>query len=107
MTASDLVRSRDRGQRTVKAAARITAAAGTLAFAVPVKASDGNLQSVLLEAGCPTAEVDKLSDRDGTTTYRANCFSSTHNVIVVTCVRGVCGHGHRSDQEPEDRDPSP
>jgi hypothetical protein len=92
----------DCGTRTVKVTTAILASA--VAFAAPAKATDGNFQSVLTEAGCPNAKVDKISDRGGTITYRANCFSSSHKVIIVTCVNGVCAGGHATyDDERDER----
>jgi hypothetical protein len=93
----------DRRRPALKLAACILAGAASLAFAAQAKASDGNFQSVLVEAGCPTATIDKLSDRDGTATYQANCFSTSHKVITVTCVRGVCAGGHTFYDDREDR----
>ncbi|SFD32298.1 hypothetical protein SAMN05428997_12478 [Bosea sp. CRIB-10] len=61
------------------------------------------MASVLVEAGCPTAKIDKLSDRDGTATYQANCFSTSHKVIIVTCVKGLCVGGHASYDMREDQ----
>ncbi|AOO82237.1 hypothetical protein [Bosea vaviloviae] len=92
-----LLGGRDRRRPAVKLAACILAGAASFAFAAQAKANDGNFQSVLVEAGCPTATIDKLSDRDGTATYRANCFSTSHKVIIVTCVRGVCAARNKFD----------
>jgi len=67
--------------------------ATALALATHAEAGDGNMASVLVEAGCPAAKIDKLSDRNGTTTYRANCFSTSHKAIIVTCIKGLCVGG--------------
>ena len=98
-----LLGGRDRRRPAVKLAACILAGAASFAFAAQAKANDGNFQSVLVEAGCPTAKIDKLLDRGGMATYRANCFSSSHKVIIVTCVRGVCAGGHTFNDDREDR----
>lgn len=81
----------------------VLAAAASFAFAAQAKASDGNFQSVLLEAGCPTAKIDKLSDRNGTVIYRANCFSTSHKIVILTCVKGVCAGGPATYDDREDR----
>lgn len=61
------------------------------------------MASVLVEAGCPAAKIEKLSDRDGTATYQANCFSTSHKVIIVTCVKGLCVWGQTLYDRREDR----
>ncbi|SEG20085.1 hypothetical protein SAMN04488115_103572 [Bosea lathyri] len=94
--------SRDCGRRHVKTAAAILATALSTAPALDTSARDGNFQSVLLDAGCPNAKVDKVSDREGTITYRANCFSTSHKVIIVTCVRGICLGARQSQDDRED-----
>ncbi|MDZ4367611.1 MAG: hypothetical protein U0987_11390, partial [Afipia sp.] len=83
----------DRKRPTVELAACLLAGALTFAFTAQAKANDGNFQSVLLEAGCPTAKIDKLSDRNGTAIYRANCFSTSHKIVILTCVKGLCASG--------------
>ncbi|WNJ87970.1 hypothetical protein [Bosea sp. 685] len=93
----------DRRRPAVKLAACILAGAASFAFAAQAKANDGNFQSVLLEAGCPTAMVDKLSDHNGTAIYRANCFSTSHKIVIVTCVKSVCAGGHATYDDSEDR----
>jgi hypothetical protein len=98
----DLAGSRDCGRRHVKIATAILAVALSIAPALYGKAGDGNVQSVLLDAGCPNATVDRLSDREGTITYRANCFSTSHKVIIVTCIRGVCIGGRPPHDDRED-----
>lgn len=102
MTLPDVVERRNYGRRSITIAAATLATALSVASVAEGNASDGNLQSVLLDAGCPNAKVETVSDRDGTITYRANCFSTSHKVIIVTCVRGVCAGGqhryeHRQD----------
>lgn len=95
---------RDRNKRpTVELAACLLVGALSLALATQAQANDGNFQSVLLKAGCPTAKIDKLSGRNGTTTYRANCFSTSHKIVIVTCVKGVCVGGHATYDDREDR----
>lgn len=63
--------------------------------------SDGNLQSVLIEAGCPRFQLEKLFDRDGVTSYRANCFGSAHKVVIVSCIKGVCVREGTQEEQPE------
>ena len=94
--------SRDCGRRHAKVAAAILATALSIAPAADGNARDGNFQSVLLDAGCPNAKVDNVSDREGTITYRANCFSTSHKVIIVTCVRGICLGARQSHDDRED-----
>ncbi|MBN9438105.1 hypothetical protein [Bosea sp. (in: a-proteobacteria)] len=63
--------------------------------------SDGNLQAVLLEAGCPRFRLETLFDRDGVTSYRANCFGSAHKLVIVTCIKGVCVRESTQEKQPE------
>lgn len=66
-------------------------------------ARDGDFQSVLLKAGCPTAKVETLSDSNDTVVYRANCFSSSHKIITVVCIKGICSNAKRSFDDADDR----
>ena len=63
--------------------------------------SDGNLQAVLLEAGCPRFRLETLFDRDGVTSYRANCFGSAHKLVIVSCIKGVCVREGAQEKQPE------
>jgi hypothetical protein len=77
--------------------------AGLIALGAPQAGfgSDGNLQSVLLEAGCPRFRLEKLFDRDGVTSYRANCFGSARKVVIVSCIKGVCVREGTQEEQPE------
>lgn len=56
----------------------------------PASANDGDLQRVLNAASCPSATLKVVYRQSETTVYEANCFSSSHKVIVVECRRGMC-----------------
>lgn len=76
----------------------------TVSIGIPTDgiAKDGDFQSVLLKAGCPTAKVETLSDSNGTVVYRANCFSSSHMIITVVCIKGTCSSAERSFGDVDD-----
>ncbi|KUL94379.1 hypothetical protein DK26_15365 [Bosea sp. WAO] len=89
--------------RRALALARPACLAAVIALGAPQAGlgSDGNLQSVLLEAGCPRFRLEKLFDRDGVTSYRANCFGSAHKVVIVSCIKGVCVREGTQEEQPE------
>lgn len=61
-----------------------------LAFAVSVRASDGDLQRALLESGCVQAAIKTLPPLGQTLLYEANCFGSSHKLIKIACAGGRC-----------------
>lgn len=65
-------------------------------------ARDGDFQSVLLKARCPSAKVETLSDSNDTVVYRANCFSSSHKIVTVVCIKGICSNAKRSSDDADD-----
>ena len=71
-------------------------AAGLLAGFVGVlgsdnsRASDGDLQRALLDAGCVRATIRTLPPLGKTLLYEANCFGSSHRLLKITCAGGRC-----------------
>lgn len=60
-------------------------------FSSGAVASDGELQRVLLDAGCPSATVNQLpGENPQVRTFEAKCLAASNTVIGVVCIQSRC-----------------
>lgn len=71
-----------------------------LGQATPALARDAELQGFLSRSGCPQARIKLLAEQRGIAVYEANCFNSSHRVLIVACSNGAC----RLEQPPIDEE---
>ena len=65
------------------------------------RASDADLNSALLRAGCGSPSIKLLYKRDGVTVYEANCFRSSHRLVTVTCAKRQGCHVNQEERDTE------
>ena len=61
-----------------------------LATAVPLGATDAEVQNTLRLAGCLMPKIKLLWDQGAINVYEANCAATSHRIVTVTCSRGQC-----------------
>ena len=64
-------------------------------------ASDANLNSALLRAGCGSPSIKLLYEREGVTVYEANCSRSSHRVVTVVCTKRQGCHVNQQERDSE------